>query len=220
MNTRHSSSYRTTTQRADDTTERAGDATERADDATERADDITGRADDITERAATATERAAIAMERADDETEGAAVTAECAAIATERAAIATERAAIANGGRSETATKHYQLAGHVILRYCAAHVVDPITAMLQVQEDLAGSRLVATEEEAMAVIGNWVRFRKGRTYRAGARGLYVCHGDKAITYIDNADRFKTKLVRGRLEISRTASLKPLLRTRSRRKPR
>lgn len=106
-------------------------------------------------------------------------------------------------------AAKSYHVSGHVLLRYGTAHLVDPLTAALRVQDELAASCEVTSEEEAWQLAGVSVRFHKGYVYRAGTQGIYVCLGDRAITYIDNQARFKARQVRGGPEAGRTASLKP-----------
>jgi len=104
-------------------------------------------------------------------------------------------------------AHRYYQLTGHVVLRFASAHLLDPVTTVLRMQEDLAASRPVSTREAA-AIVGHPMWARNGRTLRAGAHGIYVCEGNCVVTYIDNCPRFKQAEVRGIPQASRGCRLK------------
>ncbi len=101
----------------------------------------------------------------------------------------------------------HYSLTGHAILRFASAHVLDPVEALLLAQKDLAFSYEV-NEEEARRFLNSGLRFRAGRTYRAGAGGVYICEGNRVITYIDRQKRFRSKEVRGWAQKSRAARMR------------
>lgn len=100
-----------------------------------------------------------------------------------------------------------YNLSGHVLLRYGSAHLVDPATAALRIQEDLATSRVLTSEEEARAILGGTLRFRDGHTYLAGAAGIYVVIENRAVTYISSNKKFRTRRVRGVPQRSRAGRL-------------
>ncbi|HYF91622.1 MAG TPA: hypothetical protein VD969_05220 [Symbiobacteriaceae bacterium] len=103
--------------------------------------------------------------------------------------------------------TVWYRLSGHVLLRYGSAHLVDPTTAALRIQEDLAQSRILASEDEARLMLGGKIRFRRRHLYRAGAAGVYVIFENVAITYICAAGRFRSRRVRGEFQRSRSGRL-------------
>lgn len=86
-----------------------------------------------------------------------------------------------------------YGLSRHAVQRFGTARNLDPITAILRAHEDLAVSRVV-TVEEARKFLHSGLRFREGRTYLAGSTGLYVCVGNRVLTYIDrDAPRFRNR---------------------------
>jgi len=100
-----------------------------------------------------------------------------------------------------------YRLSGHVLLRYGSAHLVDLVTAALQIREDLATARVLTTEDEARQVLGGSLRFRRGHRYLAGAAGIYVIAGNVAITYISTSKKFRNLSVRGRGQRGRSGRL-------------
>ena len=100
-----------------------------------------------------------------------------------------------------------YRLSGHVLLRYGSAHLVDPVTASLRIQEDLAQSRVLTSEDEARLILGGTLRFRRRHSYRAGAAGIYVIFENVAITYISTSRRFRTRRVRGTSQCGRSGRL-------------
>lgn len=100
-----------------------------------------------------------------------------------------------------------FRLSGHVLLRYGSAHLVDPVTAALRIQEDLAASRILTCEDEARLILGGSLRFRNGHLYLAGEAGIYVISDNRAITYISSNKKFRTQRVRGNSQRSRSGRL-------------